>query len=145
MNSDSDNRDSRPNPDPTLLTTVQLDREIGHLKELMIRDQEAQQKALEVALTQMDRRLGELNELRKAVENDRAQFVKVDVYHPAHEELRRQRENDGGRMITMQSDIKSNATNLVRLESSVMWLSRLVIGALVTIAIAYAFQKLTGR
>lgn len=144
MKPDSEN-DSRPRPDPTALTTQQLDREIAHLKEMMTRDQEAQQKALEVALTQMDRRLGELNELRKAVENDRAQFVKVDVYHPAHEELRRQREVDGQRMVAMQSDIKTNSTNIAELRSSMMWLSRLVIGALVSIAIAYAFQKLTGR
>lgn len=149
---DSDT-ESRPNPDPTLLTTAALEREIRHLKELMDKDRvqimelvgkdrDNQQQALEVALTQMDRRLGELNELRKAVENDRVQFVKIDVYHPAHEELRRQRQVDGERMVGIQADVKANATNLARLESSVMWLSRLVIGALVTIAIAYAFQRL---
>jgi multidrug efflux pump subunit AcrA (membrane-fusion protein) len=142
MKPDSDNR---PNPDPTLLTTAQLDREIAHLKELMIKDQGAQQKALEVALTQMDRRLGELNELRKAVEKDRIEFVRTEVYAPAHEELRRQRVADGERIVSMQSDIKTNATNLARLESSMMWLSRLVVGALIAAVIAYAFQKLLAR
>lgn len=156
MKPDDDNKDSRPRPDPTLLTTQQLDREIAHLKELMDKDRahvielvgkdrDSQQKALEVALTQMDRRLGELNELRKAVESDRAQFVKIDVYHPAHEELRRQRVADGERMIAMQSDIKVNATDLAELKSSMMWLSRLVVGALIAAVIAYAFQKLLAK
>ena len=144
MDLDSD-RDIRPRPDPTVLTTAQLDREIAHLKELMVKDQVSQQKALEVALTQMDRRLGELNELRKAVEKDRLEFVRVDVYHPAHEELRRQRITDGERMVSMQADIKANSTGFARLESSMMWLSRLVIGALILAIITYAFQRLLTR
>ena len=144
MEPDSD-RDIRPRPDPTVLTTAQLDREIAHLKELMVKDQVSQQKALEVALTQMDRRLGELNELRKAVEKDRLEFVRVDVYHPAHEELRRQRITDGERMVSMQADIKANSTGFARLESSMMWLSRLVIGALILAIITYAFQRLLTR
>ena len=139
------NEESRPNPDPTLLTTAALDREIAHLKELMNKDREAQQEALEVALTQMERRLGELNELRKAVEADRSQFVRGDVYHPAHEELRRQRVVDGERIIAMQSDIKTNATDLAELKSSMMWLSRLVVAALILGIIGYAFQKLLVR
>lgn len=134
-----------PIPDPTALTTAQLDREIAHLKELMTKDQEAQQEALEVALTQMDRRLGELNELRKAVENDRSQFVRGDVYYPAHEELRRQRGIDGERMVGMTADIKANATAIAKLESSMMWLSRLVVGALISAVILYAFQRLLVR
>src|ERR1043165_8135396 len=125
----TDNKDWRPIPDPTLLTTAQRDREIAHLKELTVRDQLSQQKALEVALVQMDRRLGELNELRKSVEKDRIEFVRVDVYGPAHEELRRQRITDGERMVGMQGAIKKNATDLAELKSSMMWLSRLVIGA----------------
>ena len=140
-----DNRDIRPRPDPTALTTIQLDREIGHLKELMDRNRESQQQALTVALTAMERRLAELNELRKAVEADRSQFVRSDVYLPAHEELRRQRITDGQLMVAMQSDIKTNATDLAELKSSMMWLSRLVVGALISAIILYAFQKLTGR
>lgn len=145
MKPDEDNKDWRPIPDPTLLTTAQLDREIAHLKELTARDQQSQQKALEVALVQMDRRLDELNDLRKAVEKDRIEFVRVDVYGPAHEELRRQRINDSERTVGMQGDIKKNATDLAELKSSMMWLSRLVIGALVLAIITYAFQKLVVR
>jgi len=138
-----DNRDIRPRPDPTVLTTAQLDREIGHLKALMNKDRENQQQALEVALKQMERRLEDLNELRKAVEADRSQFVRSDVYHPAHEELRRQRVTDSERMVAMSSDIKTNSNDLAELKSSMMWLSRLVIGALISAVILYAFQRLT--
>lgn len=144
MNPPND-KESRPNPDPTLLTTAALDREIRHLKELMQRDAEAQQEALKVALAQMDRRLEDLNELRKAVEIDRSQFVTRDVYHPAHEELRRQRVVDSERIAIMTGEIKTNATDLAELKSSMMWLSRLVVGALILGIIAYAFQKLLGR
>lgn len=139
------NEESRPNPDPTLLTTAALDREISHLKELITKDGEAQQKALEVALTQMDRRLDELNDLRKAVEKDRVEFVRVDVYAPAHEELRRQRITDSERIIGIQGDIKQNATAIAELRSSMMWLSRLVVAALILGIIGYAFQKLLVR
>lgn len=122
-----------------------LDREIAHLKELMMKDQEAQQEALEVALTQMDRRLGELNELRKSVEKDRVEFVRVDVYVPAHEELRRQRITDSERIVSILGDIKQNATAIAELRSSMMWLSRLVVGALIMAVIGYAFQRLLVR
>lgn len=137
--------DTRPNPDPTLLTTAQLDREIAHLKELMTKDQQAQQEALEVALAEMNRRLSELNELRKAVEKDRIDFVRVEVYQPAHEELRRQRIADGERIVSILGDIKQNATAIAELRSSMMWLSRLVVGALIAAVVAYAFQRLLVR
>lgn len=141
----SDDKDIRPRPDPTALTTQQLDREIAHLKELMDKDRESQQQALTVALTAMERRLGELNELRKAVESDRSQFVRGDVYGPAHEELRSQREADSRAAVAMASDIKTNATDLAELKNSMMWLSRLVVGALILAIITYAFQRLLVR
>lgn len=144
MNPTND-KDSRPRPDPTVLTTAQLDREIAHLKELMAESSRASQKALEVALEAMERRLVELNELRKAVETDRSAFVRNDVYGPAHEELRRARVVDGERMITMQSDIKVIATDLAEMKSSMMWLSRLVVGAVILAIIGYAFHQLTGK
>lgn len=110
-----------------------------------MKDGEAQQKALEVALIQMDRRLDELNDLRKAVEKDRVEFVRVDVYAPAHEELRRQRITDSERIIGILGDIKQNATAIAELRSSMMWLSRLVVAALILGIIGYAFQKLLVR
>jgi len=140
-----DDRDIRPRPDPTVLTTAQLDREIAHLKELTAKDRETNQQALEVALKEMNRRLEDLNELRKAVETDRLQFIRGDVYHPAHEELRRQMNQFAAQLVGLSAEIKTNATDLAELKSSMMWLSRLVIGALISAVILYAFQRLTGR
>jgi hypothetical protein len=47
--------------------------------------------------------------------------------------------------VGMAADIKTNATDLAELKSSMMWLSRLVIGALVLAIVTYAFQKLVVR
>lgn len=152
MRPDSDDSDSRPRPDPTALTTAQLDREIAHLTELMERDRDAEREARKVALEgerearrvaleAMDRRLLELPELRTEIVKVRNEFVRNDVYGPAHEELRKQRDLDSKQAVGMTADIKANATAIARLENSIMWLSRLVIAAL----IAYAFQKLLGR
>lgn len=145
MKLDEDDKDSRPRPDPTVLTTAQLDREIAHLKELLKLSQDAEKEARRVALEAMDRRLLELPELRTEIVKVRNECVRTDVYTPAHEELRRQRQADGERMVGIQADIKANATNLARLESSVMWLSRLVVGALILAIIGYAFQRLLVR
>lgn len=152
----NDDKDIRPRPDPTALTTAALDREISHLKELLERDRDAEREARKVALEgerearrvaldAMDRRLLEIPDLRDETVKIRNEFVRADVYGPAHEELRRQRVTDSEKIVSMQADIKTNATNLARLESSMMWLSRLVIGALISAAMLYAFQKLTGR
>lgn len=151
-----DDSDIRPRPDPTTLTTAALDREIAHLKELMERDRDAEREARKVALEgerearrvaleAMDRRLLELPELRTETVKIRNEFVRSDVYGPAHEELRRQRVADGEKIVTMQADVKSNASSIARLESSMMWLSRLVVGALISGVILYALQKLLVR
>lgn len=145
MRTDNDNKDVRPIPDPTLLTTAQLDREIAHLKELMKRDGDAEREARKVALDAMDRRLLELPELRNEIVKVRGEFVRTEVYAPAHEELRGQRQVDGERMVGMQADIKANSNGLARLESSMMWLSRLVIGSLILAIITYVFQRLVVR
>lgn len=142
METSRNNEDVRPVPDPTLLTTAQLDREIRHLKELLELSRDTEKEARKVALESMDRRLLELPELRAEIVKIQGEFVRAEVYNPAHEELTRQRAADGERMVGMQSDIRINGTNLARLESSVMWLSRLVIGTLVSAVILYAFQRL---
>lgn len=153
MKPDDDNQDIRPRPDPTSLTTRQLEREINHLKELLERDRDAEREARKVALDgerearrvaleAMDRRLLELPELRTEIVKVRNEFVRADVYGPAHEELRSQRETDGRAAVAMTADIKQNATDIAELKSSMMWLSRLVIGALISAVILYAFQRL---
>lgn len=156
MNRPDDEKDVRPDPDPTALTTKALDREINHLKELLGRDRDAEREARKVALEgerearrvaldAMDRRLLELPELRTEIIKVRNEFVRGDVYVPAHEELRRQRYADGERMVGHDVAIKQNATDIAELKSSLMWLSRLVIGAVIVALIAFGFRALTGR
>lgn len=151
-----DDRDIRPRPDPTALTTAQLDREISHLKELLERDRDAEREARKVALEgerearrvaleAMDRRLLELPELRTETVKIRNEFVRSDIYGPAHEVLRQQRAADGEKIVAMQSDIKTNSNAIAELRSSMMWLSRLVVGALIMAVIGYAFQRLLVR
>lgn len=154
MKPDDDN-DIRPRPDPTALTTAQLDREIGHLKELSQRDRDGEREARRVALESIDRRLESIDrrllefpELRSEIATMRGEFVRNDVYAPAHDELRKQSARDGERAVAQAADIKQNSTDIAALRSSNTWLSRLIIAALISVvfaAILYAFQRLLGR
>jgi hypothetical protein len=99
-------------------------------------------KALGVAREELERRLDGLNELRQDVEKDRAQFVKGDVYHPAHEELRRQRALDAEKITVISGKLENNATDIAAMKSSLSWLTRLIIGAVILAIIAYVFQKM---
>lgn len=142
-----DGQDIRPRPDPTSLTTAQTDREIGHLKELMLRDRDAEREARKVALEgekearrvaleAMDRRLLELPSLRELIVKIQNEYVRSDVYGPAHEDLRRQREADSKETIAMRAEIKQNATDIATLRASNTWLSRLIIAALISVVFA---------
>lgn len=99
--------------------------------------------ALVVARTEMERRLEGLNELRKEVTKDREQFVKHDVYVPAHEELRRQRVADNEKAIILTGEVQENSKDIAALKSSQMWLTRLIAGALILGIIGYLFQRIT--
>jgi len=127
------------------LNTARLEAlrtEVCGLKELLQAENEATAEALRVARGELERRLEGLNELRKDVEKDRAQFVKADVYGPAHEELRRQRTADLEKITIVTGDIKNNATEIAGMKSSLTWLTRLIIGAVILAIIAYVFQKI---
>lgn len=102
-------------------------------------------EAIKVARGEMDRRLSELNQLRKEVTDDRSEFVKGDVYGPAYEEVRRQRTQDNEKAIVLAGTVQNAITDIASMKSSQMWLTRLVIGAMILGIIAYAFQRLTGH
>lgn len=98
--------------------------------------------ALVVARIEMERRLEGLNELRKEVTKDREQFVKHDVYAPAHEELRRQRVADNEKAIMLTGQVQENSKDIASMKSSLMWLTRLIAGAIVLGLIGYVFQRI---
>lgn len=100
-------------------------------------------EALIVAREVLEKRLEGLNELRKEVTNDRQQFVKIDVYAPAHEELRRQRVSDNEKAIVVGQQVLENSKDIAALKNSQMWLTRLIAGALILGIIGYIFQRLT--
>lgn len=114
-------------------------------KELLQAENASTATALVVARRELERRLEGLNELRSEVTKDRAQFVKSDVYVPAHEELRRQRQADNEKAIILTQEVQENSKDIAGMKSSLMWLTRLIIGALLLALISYAFQRLTGK
>lgn len=122
-----------------------LREELRAQKELLQAENSSTAMNLVVAREELERRLEGLNELRSAVEKDRQQFVKIDVYVPAHEELRRQRVSDNEKAIVLQGQVQENIKDIAGMKSSLMWLTRLIAGAIVLGLIAYVFQRLTGR
>lgn len=118
---------------------------VDTLKEHLEAQIVAEHVAITLAREELERRLEGLNELRKEVTNDRSQFLKVDVYGPAHEELRRQRVGDSEKTIVLTGQVQENSKDIASMKSSLMWLTRLITSAIILGIIAYTFKVLTGR
>lgn len=117
--------------------------ELRAQKELLQAENASTAGAVVVARSELERRLEGLNELRKEVTKDREQFVKLDVYAPAHEALRIQRVADNEKAIQLASQVSNNTVEIVAMKSSLTWLTRLILGALIMAIIGYVFQRLT--
>lgn len=111
-------------------------------KELLQAENAGTATALALARTELERRLEGLNELRSEVTKDREQFVKLDVYAPAHEALRVQRATDNDKAIALTAQVQGNREEIAALKSSLMWLTRLILGALIVGIIGYILQRL---
>lgn len=122
-----------------------LREELRSQKELLQAENASTAGAVIVARSELERRLEGLNELRKEVTKDREQFVKLDVYAPAHEALRIQRVTDNEKAIQLSAQVNNNTVEIAAMKSSLMWLTRLILGTLIMAAIAYVFQRLTSR
>lgn len=114
-------------------------------KELLQAENASTAEALKVARNVLEKRLEGLNELRAEVTKDREQFVKSDVYVPAHEALRLQRVSDNEKAIMLTGQVTENSKDIAGMKSSLMWLTRLIIGAILLGLVTYAFRALTGR
>lgn len=119
--------------------------EVRAQKELLQAENAATALNLVVARTELERRLEGLNDLRREVTKDREQFVKLDIYSPAHEALRLQRVVDNEKAIVLTGQVQENSKDIAGMKSSLMWLTRLIAGALLLGVIAYIFQRLSGR
>lgn len=122
-----------------------LREELRSQKELLQAENASTAEALVVARGELERRLEGLNELRKEVTKDREQFVKIDVYGPAHEALRIQRVTDNEKAIALAAQVNNNTVEIAAMKSSLMWLTRLILGTLIMAIIGYAFQRLTTK
>lgn len=122
-----------------------LEVQLKDTKELLETKLEERDKATALGHAELERRLDGLNELREDVVKDRSQFVKMDVYAPAHEELRRQRQADNEKAIALAGSVQANTTDIASIKSSLTWLTRLIVGALILGLVGYVFQRLTGR
>lgn len=129
----------------TDVQTASIREELRSQKELLQAENASTAQALVVAREELERRLEGLNELRKEVTKDREQFVKLDVYAPAHEALRVQRVVDNEKAIQLTAIVNNNTVEIAAMKSSLMWLTRLILGALIMAIIGYAFQRLTAR
>lgn len=130
------------------LTDIQIKavrEEARASKELLQAENASTAEALKVARNVLEKRLEGLNELRSEVTKDREQFVKSDVYVPAHEALRLQRVSDNEKAIMLNGQVIENSKDIAGMKSSLMWLTRLIAGAIVLALITYAFRALTGR
>lgn len=117
--------------------------ELRAQKELLQAENASTAGAVVVARSELERRLEGLNELRKEVTKDREQFVKLDVYAPAHEALRIQRVADNEKAIQLASQVSNNTVEIAAMKSSLTWLTRLILGALIMAIVGYVFQRLT--
>jgi hypothetical protein len=105
----------------------------------------AMQIALNVARDEMERRLSELNQLRKEVTSDREQFVRHEVYDPVVKDLVKEKGSLEDKVIEITASQAANKEAISGLKNSLGWLARLVIGAVILALIAFGFRALTGR
>jgi len=99
-------------------------------------------QAITVARTEMDRRLGELNQLRKEVTDDRSELVQKQAYEPALKELQGKLSEQSGKIIALASNVANNANDISAMKNSLTWLTRLIAGALILGLIAFVFQRI---
>ena len=76
---------------------------LNGLEKLIVTRLEGADKALEVKTLEMDRRLEELNNLRKQVTDDRLQFMRSDVYEAKHSVLENDRNNTIVRLTALET------------------------------------------
>ena len=115
---------------------------VDTLKEYFESRLTAMAEAIRVARSEMDRRLGELNQLRKEVTDDRSELVQKQAYEPAQKEIQKALSEHAGKIISLGGDIANNANDIAAMKNSLTWLTRLIAGALILGLIALVFQRI---
>lgn len=106
---------------------------------------EAIRTAVTIARDEMERRLAELNQLRREVTQDRELFVRREIYDPTIKELTKEVNSLADKHIEMTAGQAANTEAITALKNSLNWLARLIVGAVILAIIAFGFRAMTGR
>jgi hypothetical protein len=115
---------------------------VDTLKVLIESRLSSMEQAIKIATHEMDRRLAELNQLRKEVTDDRSELVQKQAYEPAQKEIYKQLSEHSGKLLTIASDNVNNANDIAAMKNSLTWLTRLIAGALILGIVAFIFQRI---
>jgi len=88
------------------------------LKSYIERILDEREKAVQVAYRNMELRLDKLNELRAEVQQDRGQFIRLDVFDEKHNQLRRSMSELEDKLeLQIATAVNANAARIGNLES----------------------------
>lgn len=106
-------------------------RDILALRELIEERFRGLSKALDLQAKEYERRLTDLNHAHALAEQRNAEFIRGEVYHPAHREVRDLIDKLATKEVSLEGDLRLVEQRLASLTSSLLWLTRLLIGAAV--------------
>lgn len=89
-----------------------------------------------------ERRLTDLNHAHAQAQADKVAFLTREVYETNHKDLEKRVDKIQEDMNVVTNSATTNKESLAKLESTLAWLSKLVIGSIITALIALVFQVL---
>ncbi len=118
--------------DDTLLVTVaRLDSELIALRRELLVQHVADERALRLQAQEYERRLETLNHAHQQAQDRNAEFVRLGEYNVAMREYRQVNEDLRARASTVSADLVSHEKAIAAIESSLSWMSRLLITSIV--------------
>lgn len=109
-----------------------VDREVEHLREL----RQADHTALQLQHAEYTRRLEELNHAHQKAEQDRLLFLTISTYEAAHREALALIEVQRQAAEKANNLAENNAKDIARLTSTLTWITRTVVGAILVAIVA---------
>lgn len=125
--------------------TMRAKEYVDQLLELHVKMHELDAAQLELQASEYERRLTDLNHAHTRAQEDKETYVNKDVYNATQAELRQLITDLQQKMNAVTNVAASSQQGLAKLESTLAWLSKLVIGSVITALIAIVFQILNGR
>lgn len=122
--------------------TMRAKEYVDQLLELHVKMHELDAAQLELQAKEYERRLTDLNHAHDKAMEDRSLFVNKEVYEAAHKELESLITKLQEDMNAVTNSALQNQRGLAKLEGTLAWLSKLVIGSIITALITIVFQVL---